>query len=60
MTQVSEFVMTGAMVGETRVFAALGHAARAAMAKAGGPAGYTLMLGGEERDVRSRSLRAGL
>jgi hypothetical protein len=38
----------------------IGHAARAAMAKAGGPTGYTLMLGGEERDVRSRSLRARL
>jgi hypothetical protein len=39
---------------------AIGHAARAAMAKAGGPTGYILMLGGEERDVRSRSLSARL
>jgi hypothetical protein len=30
------------------------------MAKAGGPTGYILMLGGEERDVRSRSLSARL
>ena len=30
------------------------------MPDAGGPTGYTLMLGGEGRDVRSRSLRTRL
>ena len=60
MTQVSEFVMTGCHGRRDKGVFAIGHVARAAMAKAGGPTGYTLILRGEERDVRSRSLRVRL